>query len=794
MRPHGIHRCECAIWLACLLGFGFPVRGLAEEESGWEDPEKVQYYWKRRLPAGDYARAIQATGQSVRSGPRGALGPWTAIGPTGDFTEAWYNGRISGIHIRSWGSSYRVYVGACSGGLWRANADDGVGVWTSIGDALPNPSVRALAVQPDNASIILVGTGDWNRYGGSGLYRSTDGGTSWTQITLPVEPDVFFTIVHNPLNPSIVLAASEKGILRSTDGGLTWEVRHTGTATDLVLDPSNANVQYACVFYPGQTTGRGVYRSTDGGVSWSMLSSPALPSGTSFDRASIAICRDAPSHLAVVVENDNLLEGIYGSADSGATWAEISTADCDGMGGGQIAHAQAITFRPDDPNEIFAGSGGLVHTTDGGAHWTQTWDEDDTGHADITQLYFSAATGDDVLWICNDGGVYRRTLGSSLESWNGDSAHGLRCSQIDYMDAQQSLATMGLQDNGIVFRTSPTTPWTLQSGGDGFGVGITDVLNNVYWYCDGVYSSEPTHRIFRVVAGGTGESTGNLDGHYNMFFDDRSDQMFAVGNTRLTSSPVFGSLPGWGVETALPALDDHEVFGSRLRAETLYVTYWSDPYLTVCRNSGGAWQIESYTTPNTVDTVFASTERPGEAWAGLTGDAGTPKLLHTTDHWATWEDLTGSLSVVGMVESIVVTPFNAKQIFVGTDIGMFWSEDGGTTWEAFQDGMPVECVTNLRYIARTQTTGSDRLVAATYGRGMYERLLEGPPIVYVDPGHTGSELGLFEYPYNTFAEGLNAAPDGAVLGLRAGTYVAAPPTIDWPLTIGAYDGTVVLGN
>ncbi len=558
----------------------------------------------------------------------------------------------------------------------------------------------------------------------------------------------------------------------------------------------------------GETTGRGVYYTTDCWDTYDMFDDADLPVGTDFDRASIAICRDYPDNLALVVENDNELRGAYKSTDGGANWSDITAQELYDISGNQIWHAQAITFHPTDPDEIYIGAVGLARSTDGGATWETHGDIGiDIGHADITQLVISEHTGDNVLWIANDGGIYRHVLGGATYSWNGEPPTGLRTTQIDFMDAQRGFRTIGLQDNGVVYRADAVSDWTYLAGGDGFGVRVADLLDEQWWFVDGIYGSDPGTRINR--ASGMPPSwveTGTVaSGHYDLFYDRETEKMFSAAENTLWSSPAFGSLPGWSAEPVTIGSygkGDKNAYGSRLRPETVYVSYWTyseaePPWMTVCRRSDSVWsatdvQLSAYS--GQVDTVFASLENAAESWAGIVvRDSNCPRLLHTTDYWQTWEDLTNELSDVGRVQAIAVTPFNSDQIFVGTDFGVFWSEDGGQSWAPFQTGLPVVRVTALVYVPSETAGGFDTLVAATYGHGLYERPIWGPVIKYVDQAYSGTTLGTFEHPYETFSAGLAATPSNGLLGLRGANYEDLTPlTLDQPMKISAFDGPAVI--
>lgn len=766
-------------------------QGTESEERDAEDPRRVQLVWSESLPPVEYMRAAESTGmlsvkQWERNQPAGPL-DWTPIGPIGSVSR--YNGRISGIHVRQQNSSQYVYAGGCSGGLWRALASDGNGVWTSLGDGLPNPSVRAFAVHPSNPDDILVGTGDYTRYKGAGMFHTTNAGATWTQVPLPAAPTEFYRIIYLPGNPSVVIAACSSGIMRSSDGGATWTTRLSGQATDLILHPSIPNIQYTSVI------GSGVFRSLDGGVQWSLLSSITTP----FGRASMAICRDSPTNIALVVENgSNALQGVFSTVNGGADWSNI-TSNLTGFGGFQVEHAQAITYRPNNPDEIYVGSIQIARTDNGGSSWQVGGDNGiDIGHSDITQLYFSTTTGDDVLWICNDGGIYRHTIGGSTQDWDGDGVTGLRCSQIDFMDSRRAIRSIGLQDNGVMRSVNGGGSWLQVSSGDGAGCSITDDISSVFWYS--VNSGNGDNSVWRVTLTDPPQQIGNTDvTQYEHWCDLSSGKVYSATSTNLVSANSSDATPSWAVETSLPITDIHLVYGDPLDGRTVYVTCETQPKLIILRKNGTAWTSSIYDFGGDGQTrfVYVSKEIQGEAWIGLRRvSANASKLYHTTDFGQTWTDISGTaLRSVGYVKTLVAKPFNRNELFVGTDLGVFHTVDGGASWQPYQNGLPIVQCTDLRYIVDPAHSGNDLLLLSTFGRGMYQKVIPTSPISYVDRNATGSGDGTFEHPYQSYVTAVALTPPGGTIALRANNYPASP----LPLVIGSrfsfesYAGPSTLG-
>ncbi len=394
------------------------------------------------------------------------------------------------------------------------------------------------------------------------------------------------------------------------------------------------------------------------------------------------------------------------------------------------------------------------------------------GHADITQLHFSSFTGDNLLWITNDGGIYRHLIGGATTSWNGNSVDGLVCSQIDHLSANRQFRMLGLQDNGTMRSISAGVSWSLVQSGDGGDNEITDPEGFHSWFVDGVYEPPRTWRTYKYLNGTQPLDTNNPAAYSPALFHDRfSGTMWSHGATTIISSPTAGT-PSWSsLVSLLPSIAS--IRGSYSDGKTILVRYYTPNHnrLTIVENSG-SWSQRTITLPdsnNSFATAVVSSEWPAENWAGLDGASGQ-KVLHTTDRWQSWTDVTGSLSAVREVASIVATPFNSRQLFAATNIGVFWSQDAGATWAPFQDGLPIVRCTEIRYLVDPLHGGADRLVVATFGRGMWERMIAGPPIFYVDRRNAGVENGTFEHPYNTFGEGVAAAPEGAVVGLRGDVY------------------------
>ena len=778
--------------------------GPAHLDSASEDFRRV---WKGMLGGDDYLRALKATGMAdALVGSRGQRGhapkdlqTWTRTGPVGGFGNSGDNGRVAGLALVNVGGQDFVYVGACSGGLWRAEVAD-LGVWQNLGDGLPNPSVRAFAVNPANPQRIVVGTGDWSRYKGAGMFLTTDNGATWNPIPLDPTPEHFYRIRHAPNNPQVMMAASDNGLWRSMTSGDQWTQVEWGDWTDLVLHPSDPNVMYAVA------KAAGIYRSTNQGVNWTQLTSPNLPPLAKWGRASLAICRDFPSFVAVMVENGGNVLGVYRTPDDGTTWEDIS-ANLAGasFGGGQADHAQALAFQPNDRDELFLGADKLIYYFSQpifGFKWSPAGFA--AGHDDYTQLVFSP-TDDTVLWLANDGGLYRSSGGNDAQSANGNPQRGLAISQVAGFDANRSMIALGLQDNGILRTVDAAQTWDRLTTGDGASVQITDPEHRDLWFWDGQYKDVPWHPK-RAVFGQSIEDLPFPTGCIDMFhYDLRADRVWAaadqsVYSTAENSDPVTWSAEIVGGLHTVPNYGLRTLWGSKIESGTLAVSFNTDlgGDLAVVHKQGGTWMINLTTNlvPGALGCwVWAATpsrEWPGEWWACLHGRPGDPKILHTTDYGQTWQDISGVLTNLETVFAVVPTPFDPLKLYAATSLGVFRSLDGGKTWAPFQEGLPIVEVRGMTFVVDPTHTSVHKLRIGTYGRGTWERDIPAPPIIYVDrDNHTGVEDGTLEHPYSTIAKGVAAAPVAAIVAIRANTYTE-PQTLTNAVTLMTYAGTTVV--
>ncbi len=338
-------------------------------------------------------------------------GSFRGIGP------AEMGGRVDDLAIVD--SDPRVmYVGAAAGGIFKTV--NGGMTWRarSFEDQL-NPSIGDLALAPSNPSIIYAGTGEPNNRQssswGDGVYKSMDGGTTWAHVGLKESSHIGRIVVH-PTDPNIVYVAAqgglwgpnkERGVYKSTDGGATWTQtlfidQDTG-ANDIAIDPQSPNILYATTYqrrrtvfgYSGGGPGSGIYRSTDGGSHWSKLTH-GLPATGVLGRCALDIYRKNSNIVYAEVEHETL-GGVYRSEDKGETWTRMSNTNP------RPSYFSQIRVDPNNDLRIWMGGVNIYFSEDGGKTFAQ--DRFARVHSDVHAIWIDPANSDHLVIGC-DGGVW----------------------------------------------------------------------------------------------------------------------------------------------------------------------------------------------------------------------------------------------------------------------------------------------------------------------------------------------------------------------------------------------------
>jgi hypothetical protein len=412
-----------------------------EKGKGYKQFKRWEYYWETRLlPNGDFPKSsvtveewLNYKNSHTNEDRSSVAANWTFKGPSSSSGGYSGIGRINCIAFHP-SNANTFWVGTPAGGLWKTT--NGGLNWTTNSDNFPVLGVSDIAIDPTNANIMYLATGDGDRgslsslVGGEagdtksiGVLKSTDGGNTWTNTGLNwtvQSTKLIRRLIINPNNPQILMAAASDGIWRTSNGGTTWSNVQTGYFMDMELKPGDPNYVYASTFdYAGNAS---IYRSTNAGISFNFIGSV-----TDGIRINLEVTPNNPSLVdMVVVNNQSGLQGLWYSNDSGFSFNEYFSGNCnnnllnnsyDASGcGGQGIYDLAYCINPNNYNEIWVGGVNTWATDDGGLNFypMTMWNDDPTSnpngtpvvHADKHDLKFHPLQSN-TLYECNDGGLYK---------------------------------------------------------------------------------------------------------------------------------------------------------------------------------------------------------------------------------------------------------------------------------------------------------------------------------------------------------------------------------------------------
>ena len=659
---------------------------------------------------------------------------WVSAGPSN------FSGRIKSVAVDP-GNGNVVYAGAADGGVWKT-LDAGAS-WRPLMRHELSLAIGSVAVAPGDRNVVYAATGEdtpgWGpSYPGVGVYRSSDGGSSWTLTT--GMGDRCSRVVVDPWNADLAYVATNWGVYKTANGGTTWTQSLAGHATDILVDPNNPTRLFAGIWNDG------VYVSTNAGASWSRsgLGLPVhfkwitfwvgrLPTGTAADWIKLAMGHhgaDGTSFLAAKMGPDS--GTIYTTTDGGFTWFPLAGSH---EAASYNEWTNLVAIHPNDAGVLFAGGVGLQRATDG-----QTFGGVGGTHSDHHVIDFDRGISTRAF-MATDGGVYRST--DSGASWTLRST-GLTATQFYSCGVSQSGAFLlggATQDQGIL-ATTGSTSWTDTGAGNEGGIFVVDPNDsrNVYttpWSND-LRRSRDSGATWQDIRSGMTASVGGTTtppagiAHVAVR-PAASSTLVAVGvisnSTGYRSARIFRSTNQGDSWTSRATIT-----GDGTRAEfcwaedaVCYVTT-TDGRVYKSTNGGSSW-TEPYASgkpsPNPLSALAVFRHESDIAYVGCGGYSGA-RVLRTLDGGATWSDVsgTGAGTLPALpVNSLVIDSCDEDLVYLANDIGVFRTTDGGVSWHDFGDGflfwdVPRIVVTELQLRRSTKT-----LYASTMGRGMFRRAL-----------------------------------------------------------------------
>ena len=629
-----------------------------------------------------------------------AIGPFTTVG-----TGSWSTGqaRINVIMIdpnNATNGTNIWYAGAPAGGIWKS-LDAGI-TWSPMSDNLPQIGVSGIAIDHANSDIIYIATGD-DDAGDTpsvGVFKSTDGGVTWSQTGLNPSnsPTSMNDIYINPNDSSMLWVATNAGVYKSTNAGVSWSQTLAGNIKDIKVKPNDPTTIYAV------TTNR-YYRSTNSGDSFSVIMS-----GLPFSSGRLVIdVTPANSNYVYIFRENNDAVSVYRSTDSGANFTTRTTSIA-GFSAGQAWYDLALGVSSTNAEELYVGCLNVWKSTNGGTAFTQlnNWSSPNTAaytHADIHFL----RDYNGVMYCGSDGGIY-----SSSDNGLSFTNHtfGIQASQFYRIAVAKTNANKmvgGLQDNGgHAFNSSSSGQSRNYYGADGMDTAVdpTDE-NRFYGFIQnggGPYISTDAGATLSTsvtepesgnwVTPMTINSTGTLYGGYSSLY--RLDgttwtQLGALGGLcdYLEIAPTDDTIIYAVVDNRLKRSNDSGVsftnvgnaFGSNIKGIGVHQ---SDPNTVWVTTSGGSRGVYKSTNAN---------NGVGASFSNITSNLNTGEYFNDIVHQGDHTD---------------------NPVYLATSLGVYRLDDTSTTWETFVTNLPNTIVNDLEI-----NLADESITAATYGRGVW---------------------------------------------------------------------------
>jgi photosystem II stability/assembly factor-like uncharacterized protein len=703
--------------------------------SGWGHTQRAYPYDRINF---DQLKEAVVDAQAMRLEARRGFAPlsatWVEEGPSN------IGARITELAMHPTNPDI-IFAAHASGGVHKST-DAGV-TWTPITDDLPVLTIGAIALDPTDPDIIYVGTGEANAHSfswfGMGMYKSTDGGSSWSYIGLE-ETRYIGRIVVDPLNPSRLWVAgtgslfgtdSYRGVYRSLDGGMTWEnklsVTDSTSAIDIVIDPAKPDTIFAAMWERvrgltyrqsgGWTSG--IWRSYDGGDTWTELTS-GLPKGYDVGRIGLSLCASNPSVIYAIYDMWQAYEvQVYKSTNGGDYWSRTNDGALEDIHSSFGWYFGQIRVDPSNSDRVFAMGVPFYRSENGGSSWSEVGS---SNHVDHHAMVFDP-TDNSNIYEGNDGGIYFSTnSGSSWTKLYNQPTNQFYAIEIDYLNPQRLYG--GTQDNGTLRTpTGGVSDWEPIFGGDGFYCNVDPTDSDV------IYVEYQFGNLYKTTDFG-GSWDWAMDGIDNsrtnwstpVVMDPADNQTLYYGSYRVYKTTdganwwnaISGDLTGGNHGGGFGTITTIAV--SPTDSDVLYVGT-DDSNVWVTQNGGSSWTDVSSSLPNRwVTRVAIDPVNPAIAYvsfSGLRWNENIGYVYRTTDYGATWTDITGNLPGAP-VNVVIVDPGNAGRLFVGSDVGCFYSENLGTSWQLLGVGLPAVPVFDIKIHNPTRT-----LVAGTHGRSMH---------------------------------------------------------------------------
>lgn len=715
---------------------------------------------------------------------------WSPFGPyalPGNLTGYMQNGigRINCIAFHPTNPSI-YFVGVAQGGVWKTT-NNGVS-WTPLTDNLPIDRISDIAIDPTNPNTMYISVCDFeyidvalnidgrkrNTHYGLGVYKTIDGGLSWTPTGLSFQltdgdASLIRKVIINSTNSNKLVACGASGMYTSSNAGVTWTHTLDSLFWDLVQDPVNPNTLYAASgWLAGSGKGfAGIYKSLDFGTTWTMLPT-GIPGTGIVQRLKLAIAPSDNNFIyAAAVDDQDGSYGIYKSTDAGTSWTYINPGvnmleGGDGTSsGGQGTYDLGFTVNPINKNILYIGGVNIWGSEDGGntfnpaSYWMLNFGP--TLHGDIHFMATNPITN--AFFVCSDGGLYR-TNAITTQTWTAATggtpwptgwttiSNGMNITSFYRLSSSRNATgrvVAGAQDNATFYYDGSS--WNTLFGGDGMDNYLDPLDDNTvigssqfgsfYVSNDGGLS---TTGAIVDINNETGEWTAPIIADYNNY-----GTLYA-GFKNINKSTDNGI--SWNSLTALPAngIYNNEICAMAVAntnsnfiyaARRIRFEYNSPSGMYKTIDGGTSWTEITAGLPDTLyyTSLDVSRTNANTAYVSMAGFVASEKVYKTSDGGNTWQNISYNLPNIP-VNCIKTIPGN-NHVIAATDLGVYILDSISHSWTSISSGLPNVIVTDIEF-----NTVLDKIYISTFGRGIWENTLSSLTLGITDKKTIEPEIEL----------------------------------------------------
>ena len=687
-----------------------------------------------------------------------------SIGPAG------MSGRITAIDV-DLSNPNRIFAGAASGGVWLS--ENGGISWKPIFDEQSSLAIGAIKINQKNPSEIWVGTGEGNPRNslntGNGIYKSLDGGKTWSKMGLENTKTIHRIIIHRD-NPDVVFAAAlgspwgptkDRGVFKTNDGGKTWRnvlfVNELTGAADMITDPTNPNKILVAMwehkrdpwFFNSGGIGSGMYISNDAGESFKKVTTEdGMPKGN-LGRIGIAIAANKPNIMYALVEAKE--NGLYKSIDGGKKWALVSTKN---IGDRPFYYAE-LYVDPKNENRIFNVFTVITMSEDGGKTFRNIADYSNEVHPDHHAFWIHPQNTDYII-DGNDGGLAISRDGGANWYFAGNIPVGQFYHVNVDLDFPYNVYG-GMQDNGSWVGPSSV----LKRGGirnndyqelyfgDGFDV-VPFTKDSRYGYAMsqggnvGFYDRKtgltrfikPNHPDPKLelrynwnaaIAKDPYKDCGIYFGSQFLHYSDDCGETWIIKSPDLSTNDTTKQKAdrSGGLTMDATNAENHTtilaIAPSPVNKDVIWVGT-DDGNLQLTVDGGKTWinhnkSLKGLPLASWIPQIHVSEKNEGEAWVVANNyrrNDYAAYTYHTQDFGKTWIRIADDTQIKGFVLSFVQDHKEPNLMFLGTDVGLYVSFDKGKKWNHWNKGLPQVQVNDMKI-----HPVEDDLVLGTFGRAFY---------------------------------------------------------------------------